>query len=368
MTGATTAQIAPEVAKVASHLTICQRTPAWVIPRHDSDIPQWKRWIYTYLPPVRWRGRAEAMDFRESFHSAVTQSDSPYAEMIRTMNSRLLREQLSDRPELWEKLSPNYHPGCKRTVISDDYYPTFAQKNVKLETDGIEHFTADGIKFVGHDSTDKFDLIVLATGFDTFSFLSPIKITGRNGRPLEDIWAKAAHAYKGVTVPDLPNFGIMYGPNTNLSHNSLILVIEAQARYVSVLIDKVLQARGKGQGLALFPSEARTVSYCEDLQLALQRTSFSDPNCTSWWKRRDGVITNNWAGTAIDYQKNLSTINWADYRAIGPASHEINTMSRNGKITKIGRVVEETRLSRVALGVVALGTAGLLLHGLLSSI
>ncbi|KIX10675.1 uncharacterized protein Z518_01759 [Rhinocladiella mackenziei CBS 650.93] len=367
-TGATTAQIAPEVAKVASQLTICQRTPAWVIPRHDSEIPQWKRWIYTYLPPARWRGRAEAMDFRESFHSAVTKSDSPYADLMRSMNHNLIRQQLPDRPDLWGKLSPNYHPGCKRTVISDDYYPTLARKNVKLETDKIERFTDDGIKFVGHSSADKFDLIVLATGFDTFSFLSPMEITGRNGRPLKEIWANASHAYKGVTVPDLPNFGMLYGPNTNLSHNSLILVIEAQTKYISVLIDQVLKARREGQSLALCPSEEQTLNYFSSLQMALQKTSFSDPNCNSWWKRDDGIITNNWAGTAIDYQKNLTTVEWADYIAFGTASHEIDALSRNHCVTRIHRVVEETSLSRTALGVFAVGAIGLFVHGILLSI
>lgn len=303
------------------------------------------------------------MDLRESFHSAVTKSDSDYANLMRSMNYNLLRDQLPDRPDLWEKLSPNYSPGCKRTVISDDYYPIFKRKNVKLESDRIERLTSDGIKFIGHDSSDQFDLIVLATGFDTFSFLSPIQITGRNGRPLGDIWSNAAHAYKGVTVPDLPNFGILYGPNTNLSHNSLILVIEAQAKYVSVLIDKVLQARRRGQTLALCPSEEKTMKYCRELQAALQKTSFSDPNCNSWWKRTDGMITNNWAGTAIDYQRNLSAVEWADYDAFGSASYQILT----GKVTKICRVVEETRWSRTALGVFALGSLGLLIQGIMWS-
>ena len=110
------------------------------------------------------------------------------------------------------------------------------------------------------------------------------------------------------------------------------------------------------------------MSYCQSLQLALQNTSFSDPNCNSWWKRDDGIITNNWAGTAIDYQKNLSAVNWADYNAVGSASHEIDALHKTFKLTKIGRVHEETRLSRTALGVFAIGTAGLLLHGLLSNI
>ena len=305
------------------------------------------------------------MDFRESFHSAVTRSDSTYADLMRTMNYNLLTEQLPDRPDLWEKLSPKYHPGCKRTVISDDYYPTLLRKTVKLETDPIERFTPDGIKFEGHDSVDPFDLIVLATGFDTFSFLAPIKITGRHGKALEDIWSHAAYAYKGITVPDLPNFGMLYGPNTNLSHNSLILVIEAQTKYISILIDKVLNARRRGQSLALCPSEDKTLEYWHDLQLALQKTSFSDSNCNSWWKREDGIITNNWAGTAVDYQKNLSAVEWADYLAFGSSGGEIDLLGQSGKVTKIQRVVEETRLSRSALGVLGVGIIGLLVQSLM---
>ena len=305
------------------------------------------------------------MDVRESFHSAVTQSDSAYADLMRSMNHTLLREQLPDRPDLWEKLSPKYHPGCKRTVISDDYYPALLRKNVKLETDRIERFSADGIKFMGHDSADKFDLIVLATGFDTFSFLSPLKITGRNGKSLEEIWSKATYAYKGVTVPDLPNFGMLYGPNTNLSHNSLILVIEAQTKYMSVLIDRVLQSRRKGQSLALCPSEEKTMNYWHDLQLALQKTSFADPNCNSWWKREDGIVTNNWAGTAVDYQKTLSTVNWSDYHAFGSAALEVDLLGSGGKVTKIRRVTEETKLSRTALSVFTVGVVGLLVQSML---
>ncbi|KAJ9635576.1 hypothetical protein H2204_005750 [Knufia peltigerae] len=364
-TGATTAQIAPEVAKVAAQVTICQRTPAWVIPRHDSKISSSTRLLYTYFPPARWRGRAEAMDLRETFHAAVTDADSSNADHMRHLNYNLIREQLADRPDLWDKVTPKYHPGCKRTVISDDYYLTLTRPNVHLETGPIECFTSSGIKFVNHDTANEFDLIVLATGFDTFGFLSPIKITGRNNRPLEDVWSKASHAYKGVTVPDLPNFGLLYGPNTNLSHNSLILVIEAQTRYLSVLIDKVLQARRRGETLALCPSEERTVSYCHELQLALQQTSFADPACTSWWRREDGIITNNWSGTAVDYQKNLSSIDWADYDAYGSAGYDIEVLKSTNKVTKIGRVVEETRLSRTALGVVLLGAVGLMVQGVL---
>jgi len=165
-TGATTAQVVPEVAKIAKHLTVVQRSPAWVIPRHDQEIPAWKRTMLKWVPPIRWRYRAEAMDLRESFFLAVTQADSPYAQHMREMNHKLMRDQLPNQPEMWEKLTPKYSPGCKRSVISDDYYPALGRDNVHLETSKIERITPKGIKFEGKPE-EEFDLIITCTGFET---------------------------------------------------------------------------------------------------------------------------------------------------------------------------------------------------------
>jgi cation diffusion facilitator CzcD-associated flavoprotein CzcO len=164
--GATTAQVVPEVAKIAKHLTVVQRSPAWVIPRHDQEIPAWKRALLKWVPPIRWRYRAEAMDIRESFFYAVTQAESPYAQHMRELNYKLMRDQLTDRPDMWEKLTPKYSPGCKRSVISDDYYPALGRDNVHLETNKIERVTSKGIKFEGKPE-EEFDLIINCTGFES---------------------------------------------------------------------------------------------------------------------------------------------------------------------------------------------------------
>lgn len=336
--GATSAQIVPEVAKVASHLTVVQRSPGWVVPRHDAAIPEWQRQAMKWVPPLLWRHRAECMDIRESFYPAVTQSTSKTAEHFVHLNQTMMQSQLPNRPDLWKILTPSYKPGCKRSVISDDYYPTLIKPNVRLETAKIEKFTPEGIKFADKDQPEQYDLIVLATGFEALSFLAPMKIYGRNGKPLDEIWSTAAHAYKGVTVEDVPNFGMLYGPNSNLSHNSLILVIEAQARYIARLVDRVLGERVVGGSMALWPKTEVVEEYNQMIQKGrcsprvsyaiavdayatvaaeLQATSFSDPSCTCWWKRDDGVIINNWSRTAIDYQKMMSSIDYADYEIEG---------------------------------------------------
>jgi cation diffusion facilitator CzcD-associated flavoprotein CzcO len=155
------------------------------------------------------------MNFRELIYHAVTDDDSDLAATLRGGCTDMMKTQLPGQPELWEKLTPNYAPGCKRVIISDDYYPALARDNVELETRPITQITRESIE-VGAEDSQQYDLIVLATGFRTVEFMHPIQIYGKNGRSLGEIWKDGAMAYKGVTVEDLPNFGMFYGPNTNL--------------------------------------------------------------------------------------------------------------------------------------------------------
>ncbi|KAL5050542.1 hypothetical protein BDW71DRAFT_215841 [Aspergillus fruticulosus] len=345
--GATAAQIVPEVAKVASRLTIYQRTPNWVIPRLDTAISPLEQYLLTYFPPLRIRKRSLTMDFRESFHEVVRDSQSKTAQLARDITSQRLRTQLANKPELWDKLTPKYAPGCKRLILTDDYYPALGRENVDLETRRILRITETGI-LVEDDVQQEYDLIILATGFKTVEFMCPIKIHGSKGRPLTDIWRDGASAYYGVTVEDLPNFGMFYGPNTNLGHSSIILMIEAQSRYLNALVAKVLKARTQGKTLVLKPTISALRKYNMQLEEALARSSFADANCSSWYKTESGKITNNWSGTVVDYQRNLSQVRWADY--------EVETTARDavkpGEVTNLGRVREETYISNRSLALI----------------
>jgi hypothetical protein len=224
------------------------------------------------------------------------------AEAIRASCKDMQRKQIPDRPDLWETLTPDYNPGCKRVIITDDYYPAIANPKTTLETNKIKRITETGIELENGTHHDH-DMIVLATGFRTVEFLFPIKITGTNDRTLADVWSGGASALYGTTVPSLPNFGMFYGPNTNLGHNSIILMIEAQSRYLNTLVSAVLDAQGRGSRIGIMPKQDRTDAYNEMIQEVLKNSSFADPKCGSWYKNKEGKITNNWSGTVIEYQK-----------------------------------------------------------------
>ena len=313
------------------------------------------------------------MDFRESFHTAVTDSQSHFADFVRNSTSEMLRKQLPNHPDLWGKLTPDYAPGCKRVIICDDYYPSLANPKTRLVTthdNPIRRITETGIELkdgTHHTHTT----IVLATGFRTIDFFSPMKITGTRHRSLHaDIWAASSgpEALYGTTIPCLPNFGTLYGPNTNLGHNSIILMIEAQSRYLSTIISAVLDARQRGARIAIMPKAERTREYNDRVQAELQKSSFADPACTSWYKSKEGKITQNWSGTVIEFQEMMSKVDWEDYETIdgGVGADKMQAGVSASKVvfgtgkreSRIGRVHEETVVSNTTLVVGLLGALG----------
>lgn len=181
----------------------------------DVSISPIQQFLLGYMPPFRWTKRAIMMQLREASHSAITDGESSFSQHIRKLALANMKKQMCDKPELWDKLIPNYSPGCKRVIPSDDYYAALNKKHVYLETRGISRVTENGIETVDGE-TEEYDLIVLATGFRSVEFMHPIKVFGRGGRAVSDIWKDGAAAFRGVTVEDLPNFAMLYGPNTNL--------------------------------------------------------------------------------------------------------------------------------------------------------
>ncbi|OQO13729.1 hypothetical protein B0A48_01959 [Cryoendolithus antarcticus] len=357
--GCTSAQIIPEVVKVAKSITVFQRTPNWVIPRGDAPVSSLWRNMYKFVPPIRWRKRAAQMDFREAFYDAVIDGQSALAGEIRRQSTAMMQAQLPGREDLWEVLTPKYNPGCKRVIISDDYFPTIANPKVSLETRPIVKITASGVtvKDKNGEAADvgtEFDLLVCATGFQTTEFLHPIELTGKNGRTLSDVWKTGAQAYYGVTVEAMPNCAMLYGPNTNLGHNSIILMIEAQSRYINGLISPVLHARRNQQSLSLSPKPAKIVAYNQKVQKVLLNSSFNDSSCKSWYKNEAGLITNNWSGTVIEYQDMLSKVELSDYEVEGDGKAVVE----KNPVVNVGRVVEETQVSDrliAALSVLSVG-------------
>jgi len=163
---------------------------------------------------------------------------------------------------------------------------------------------------------------------------------------------------------------MLYGPNTNLGHNSIILMIEAQSRYITTLIAPVLSARSANQTLSLSPKPAVVAAYNARIQAILQNSSFNDPDCNSWYKNEAGLITNNWSGTVVEYQKQLEEVDFGEYEVEGSGVGVV--LKKEGgarEVRRVGRVREETVVGDgwvAVLGVVSLGAvvaAGWVLRG-----
>lgn len=277
------------------------------------------------------------MDFREGFHQIIGDVSSAGADEIRGYNSAMLDAAFGDDEEMKGKLQPKYQPGCKRIIISDDYYPALALPHVELITEAITAITPTGISTKDSSNLD-YDLIILATGFETLDFMHPICMTGYNNTPLSSVWSEGAKALYGITVSQMPNFAMLYGPNTNLGHNSIILMIEAQASYIASLIQPILTARQGGRHLCIRPKASRMQEFNATLQEELKHSAFADENCNSWYKTASGLITNNWSRNVVDYQKMVETVQWDDFEIEGDGKDVL----QGRKESRIGRVREES--------------------------
>ncbi|GII62710.1 flavin-binding monooxygenase [Sphaerisporangium krabiense] len=291
--GSSAAQFIPRVAPVVARLDVYQRTPSWVIPKPDGAYGPGLRAAFRHLPPLRSANRRRVNRFIESvvYPALVDGWSRP---LMTRRATEHLRKQVPD-PALRARLTPAYPIGCKRIVLDDDYYPALTRPNVEVVTDPITRVTRHGIETAG-GTLREVDTIIFATGFLTTDFLAPIEVVGRGGRRLGEAWKDGAEAYLGMAVPGFPNLFLLYGPNTNLGHNSIILMIEAQVRYIMGCLP-LLGAHG--------PMEVRPAAmdaWRRALEGALARTVWQ-ADCASWYKNAAGRVTNNWPGPAAAYRR-----------------------------------------------------------------
>ncbi|MEA2681171.1 MAG: hypothetical protein QOK03_2893, partial [Candidatus Binataceae bacterium] len=222
-------QFIPVIAPKVRKLNIFQRSANWMVERGDR--------AYTEAEKERCtRHRTLALAYRwliyfqHEINWPIFRRVKFFVERTQKMCEQYRRSTLKD-PKLQESQLPDYPFGGKRMLISDDYFPALNRENVEVVLGGIDRVAENAI--VTKDGrTIPADVIVLATGFQSTSFLAPMAINGVGGRSLNDEWNGAARAYLGITVAGFPNLFLMYGPNTNLGHNSIIFMIECQANYI----------------------------------------------------------------------------------------------------------------------------------------
>ncbi len=304
---ASAVQFVPQIAPLASQLTIFQRSANWLMPRND----------HLYSPRVqramtRWPWLAKALhDFQWFFFGELQLT--PLMKQVRivqwlaTLRSKAhLRRQVKD-PALRAKLVPDYPIGAKRVLFNDDYYPTLGRANVRLVTDAVERIEPEAVRSKGGERFAT-DVIIYATGFHATDFLAPMSVTGTGGRDLQQEWQHGAHAYLGVTVSGFPNLFMLYGPNTNLGHNSILVMIEAQVGYI---IDAIRQMDAAGVR-RLDVKRPVMEEYNRWLQGDLARSVWAADK-QSWYKLADGTITNNWPHSTIRYRRLLRHADLAAY-------------------------------------------------------
>ncbi len=306
--GASAIQFVPHLVPQASSLALFQRSAPYVLPKDDRSYPADQRRRFHRIELLHKLDRLwqycshEIRALAFVYYPALTRPTSKLA--IRHMHKHITD------PQKRAALTPDYPIGCKRVLISNNYYPALASNNVSLVTEGIDRIVPEGIKTRdGH--VHPADVLIYGTGFAATDFLAPIEITGINGKRLNQEWQAGAEAYKGISVSGFPNLFMLYGPNTNLGHNSIIYMLESQFRYIVCCLREIQQRPLRYMDVK---PEAQSV-YNQRIQHRAQGSVWAQ-GCSSWYLTADGKQTVNWPGFTFVYRFQTRKPKLADYDCV----------------------------------------------------
>jgi cation diffusion facilitator CzcD-associated flavoprotein CzcO len=320
-TGASAIQIVPAVAPKVGKLEVFQRTPPWIVPKLDVAIPEGMKKAFRRAPGLQQVTRAAiywALEWRAyafTVRPGLMKRAEPQA-------LAYLASRVKD-PVLRAKLTPSYTMGCKRILLSNEYYEALQRENVELVTDGIDRVTPEGVR-TKDGKTHALDVLVCATGFQAADAVAPFEIRGRDGRELSEEWRGGAEAYLGTTVTGFPNLFLLMGPNTGLGHNSMVFIIESQIQYA---LDAILTMNAKKLASVEVRPQAQRV-YNERLQARLAKTVWNTGGCKAWYTTRDGKNTTLWPGFTFEYRYRTRRFDPAQYDLV-PARREARAAARN---------------------------------------
>ncbi|MFF7243274.1 flavin-containing monooxygenase [Embleya sp. NPDC008237] len=309
-TGASSVQFVPRIQPRASRLDVYQRTPPWIMPRRDRPLPGWQRRLYRRLPAAQQVVRQGLYWQREATLGAFLGPSDLVTALATRQCLAHLRKQVAD-PRLRARLTPDYRFGCKRVLLSNDYYPALTRPNVEVVTSAISAvrpgglLTADGIEH-------KADTIVFGTGFEATRPPIAGMVTGRDGRTLSEVWRDGMAAHRGAMVAGFPNLFLVIGPGTGLGHSSMTVVIEAQVRYA---VDAIRQMHDQGiADVEVLPEEQD--AYNAWLDERMGRTVWTTGGCTSWYMdERNGRVTALWPGSLTRFRRMSRRFSPAGHRA-----------------------------------------------------
>jgi cation diffusion facilitator CzcD-associated flavoprotein CzcO len=317
-TGASAIQFVPQIVPEVEQLHLFQRTAPWVMPKPDYPMPSWARRVFRFVPGAQrlyrdllyWLLEVRAVGFNG--HPKLLQAAEKIAK-------RHIGKHVKDS-ELRRKLIPDYRMGCKRVLVSNDYYPSLTRENIEIVTEGVTEVRPHSV--VASDGTEReVDAIIFGTGFHVTDAFDNLDIIGRDGRNLGKEWAtEGMRTHLGITVSGFPNLFFLLGPNTGLGHNSVVFMIESQIKYVADairLVDRdhagAIDVRGSVQD-----------EFNAEIQRKLVRGVWTQGGCKSWYLDTKGVNRTIWPGFTWRY--------WLDTRKIDPANFELVARSLNGAV------------------------------------
>ncbi|MEU5763369.1 NAD(P)/FAD-dependent oxidoreductase [Nocardia sp. NPDC047648] len=306
-TGASAIQIVPAIAAQVGHLDVYQRTAPWLLPRLDRPYTKAERLAFKHVPGLQRLSRATIYAARETQVVGLAKVPA-LMQVFEAIAKAKLRYEIRD-PQLRAKVTPNFRIGCKRMLISNDYYPALARPNVDVVTDGIAEVRANSI--VTEDGTEReIDALIVATGFHVTDSPTYETIFGRDGRTLSEVFDEIGQqGYKGSTIANFPNMFFLLGPNVGLGHTSMVYMIESQINYVADALATI-------DRLDLRTVEVRRDvqdAYNKDLQAKLAGSVWLTGGCSSWYLDKHGNNTTLWPDFTFEFRRLTRTFDVSAY-------------------------------------------------------
>ncbi|OKI28718.1 NAD(P)/FAD-dependent oxidoreductase [Streptomyces sp. CB03911] len=308
-TGASAAQIIPNIQPRVGRLTVFQRTPAWVLPRRDREISGAEKWLHDRLPFTAQLRRGALFALRELQVDAFVRRPGALR-LVQKIAERHIAAGVPD-PALRARLTPDYRIGCKRILLSNTYYPALAAANTEVVATGLSEVR--GSTLVAADGSEhEVDAIVFGTGFHVTDMPIGARVFGADGRSLAEEWKEGMEALRGSTVRGFPNLFFVIGPNTGLGNSSMILMIESQLNYV---VDALTTLDNVG-ATAMQPTARAQRQWNLALQHRMSRTVWSTGGCTSWYQDAGGKNTVLWPGSTTGFRRATRRVDLAEYELI----------------------------------------------------
>ncbi|MQY26413.1 flavin-containing monooxygenase [Nocardia aurantia] len=292
-TGASSAQFVPEIVQRAERVTVFQRNAHWVLPKPDRPVSTREHKLFKAFPAAMKIYRNIAFWTHEVPVAGFLHPRLLF--LLKWASMRNLRRQVPD-PGLRAKLTPSYTIGCKRILLSSDFYPALQQPNAALVTAPIEQFAAGGIR-TADGEFHAADVVILGTGFDTENRCASEHIVGRDGITIQEAWRDGMQAYLGMTVTGFPNFFMIMGPNSGGGSQSILFVIETQIRYITRCL-RLMRSRGTTR---FEVRESVQRDFNDRLHGKLAGSVWNSGGCHSWFLDHTGRNRQSWPGTGTSY-------------------------------------------------------------------